>query len=62
LRRFYFEGVLVPRAGQAQREHHHLVDALGEGDAEAVQRVIETHNRGALRAYEDFLHGLTTGS
>jgi DNA-binding GntR family transcriptional regulator len=62
LRRFYFEGVLVPRAEQAQREHHLLVDALADGDTEAVQHVLEIHNRGALRSYEDFLHGLTTGS
>ena len=62
LRRHYFEGVLVPRAEQAQREHHLLVDALAEGDAEAVDKLLQTHNRGALRAYEDFLHGLTTGS
>jgi hypothetical protein len=38
------------------------VDALAQGDAESVERILETHNRGALRAYEDFLHGLTTGS
>jgi len=62
LRRFYFEGVLVPRAEQAQREHHLLLDALADGDTETVQHVLEIHNRGALRAYEDFLHGLTTGS
>ena len=62
LRRHYFEGVLVPRAEQAQREHHELVDALARGDSEAVQGILETHNRGAIRAYEDFLHGLTTGS
>jgi DNA-binding GntR family transcriptional regulator len=62
LRRHFFEGVLVPRAEHAQREHHQLVDALAQGDAESVERILETHNRGALRAYEDFLHGLTTGS
>lgn len=58
LRRLYFEGVVVPRAEQAQREHHRLVDALAGGDAEAVQAILATHNRGALRAYEDFLDGL----
>jgi DNA-binding GntR family transcriptional regulator len=62
LRRFYFEGVLVPRAEQAQREHHLLVEALAAGDTEAVQHVLEIHNRGALRSYEDYLHGLTAGS
>jgi len=62
LRRHFFEGVLVPRVEQAQREHRRLVDALAEGDVEAVEQILETHNRGALRAYEDFLHGLTTGS
>ena len=62
LRRHFFEGVLVPRAEHAQREHHLLVAALADGDTEAVQHVLEVHNRGALRAYEDFLHGLTIGS
>jgi DNA-binding GntR family transcriptional regulator len=62
LRRLYFEGVVVPRAEQAQREHHELVDALAGGDAEAVQTILATHNRGALRAYEDFLDGLKADS
>jgi DNA-binding GntR family transcriptional regulator len=57
LRRLCFEGVVVPRAEQAQREHHELVDALARGDAEGVQAILATHNRGALRAYEDFLTG-----
>ncbi|MFN8094358.1 MAG: GntR family transcriptional regulator [Vicinamibacteria bacterium] len=55
LRRLYFEGVVVPRAEQAQREHHRLVEALAEGDADAVRETLATHNRGALRAYADFL-------
>ena len=55
LRRLYFEGVVVPRAEHAQREHHALVDAIAGGDADAVQEILATHNRGALRAYEDFL-------
>jgi DNA-binding GntR family transcriptional regulator len=62
LRRLYFEGVVVPRAEQAQREHHALVDALAVGDGEAVQTILATHNRGALRAYEDFLDGLKATS
>jgi len=62
LRRLYFEGVVVPRAEQAQREHHELVEALAGGDAEAVQTILATHNRGALRAYEDYLDGLKAGS
>jgi len=60
LRRHYFEGVLVPRAERAQREHHQLVEAIERGDVEEVQAILETHNRGALRAYEDFLGGTSS--
>jgi DNA-binding GntR family transcriptional regulator len=62
LRRLYFEGVVVPRAEQAQREHHELVEALAGGDAEAVLTILATHNRGALRAYEDYLDRLKAES
>jgi DNA-binding GntR family transcriptional regulator len=55
LRRLCFEGVVVPRAEQAQREHHALVDALAQGDAQSVQTILASHNQGALRAYEAFL-------
>jgi DNA-binding GntR family transcriptional regulator len=57
LRRLCFNGVLVPRAEQAQREHHALVDALARCDGEAVQTILAVHNRGALHAYEAFLDG-----
>jgi DNA-binding GntR family transcriptional regulator len=62
LRRHFFEGVLVPRADQAQREHRELVDALANGDVEAVERVVQSHNRGALRAYEEYLRNVTPKS
>lgn len=55
LRRHFFEGVMVPRAEQAQREHRELVEALAGGDIEAVERVVQSHNRGASRAYEEYL-------
>jgi DNA-binding GntR family transcriptional regulator len=55
LRRFYVQGVLVPRVEQAQREHHAIVEALVQGDADAADRLVREHNRGALRAYADHL-------
>jgi DNA-binding GntR family transcriptional regulator len=62
LRRLFFEGVVVPRAEQAQREHQALVEALARGDGEAIQTILATHNRGALRAYEDYLDRSKSGS
>jgi DNA-binding GntR family transcriptional regulator len=51
LRRYYLHDVLAHRAEQAQIEHHALVQALGAGDAEALERTVREHNRGALAAY-----------
>jgi DNA-binding GntR family transcriptional regulator len=55
LRRHYFQGVLVPRVEQAQREHRELLAALVARDADAAERVVRLHNRNAQAAYSQFL-------
>jgi DNA-binding GntR family transcriptional regulator len=55
LRRHYFQGVLVPRVEQAQREHRELLAALVTRDADQAERVVRAHNRNAQAAYADFL-------
>jgi DNA-binding GntR family transcriptional regulator len=55
LRRHYFQGVLVPRVEQAQREHRSLLDALVRRDADHAERVVRDHNRAAQAAYADYL-------
>jgi DNA-binding GntR family transcriptional regulator len=56
LRRYYFQGVLVPRVEQAQREHHVLLDALLGRNADLAEQVVRAHNREALAAYAAYLH------
>jgi DNA-binding GntR family transcriptional regulator len=55
VRRFFFAGVLVHRAQQAQKEHHSLLDAMRAKDWARLEQTIREHNRGALAAYATFL-------
>ncbi len=55
LRRHYFQGVLVPRVPQAQREHHLLMDALARRDGDQAEQIVRAHNRAALASYAEFL-------
>jgi DNA-binding GntR family transcriptional regulator len=55
LRRYYFNGVLVHRVEQAQREHRELLAAMRKGDLLALERTVKEHNRGALLAYADYI-------
>jgi DNA-binding GntR family transcriptional regulator len=55
VRRFFFTGVLVHRAEQAQKEHHELLDAMRAKDWGRLDDTIRGHNRGALAAYAIFL-------
>jgi DNA-binding GntR family transcriptional regulator len=55
VRRHYFEGVLVPRAETAQREHHELLAAMKAGAAATAEAVVRRHNRGALVDYSEFI-------
>ncbi len=55
VRRFFFTGVLVHRAEQAQKEHHGLLEAMRARDWERLEATIRAHNRGALADYTAFL-------
>lgn len=55
VRRHFFEGVLVPRAETAQREHHELLAAMKAGDVATAEKVVRRHNRGALADYSEFI-------
>ena len=61
LRRHYFQGVLVPRLEQAQREHHALVDALVAGDARLAEQLVRGHNQAAQAAYSEHLRSSGPG-
>lgn len=55
VRRFFFSGVLVHRAEQAQREHHALLDAMRAKAYDRLEETIREHNRGALAAYTSYV-------
>jgi DNA-binding GntR family transcriptional regulator len=55
VRRFYFKGVLVHRAEQAQAEHHALLGELRSRDLERLEQTVRQHNRGALASYTAYL-------
>lgn len=62
LRRHYFQGVLVPRVEQAQREHRELLTALIARNPDEAERVVRAHNRNAQGAYADFLREAASGA
>ena len=62
LRRYYFNGVLVHRVAQAQREHRLLLEALLACDAVRAEEIVRLHNRAALAAYRAFLARATPGA
>jgi DNA-binding GntR family transcriptional regulator len=55
VRRYFFTGVLVPRAEQAQKEHHALLEAMRVRDWDRLEETIRAHNRGALADYTAYL-------
>jgi DNA-binding GntR family transcriptional regulator len=55
LRRHYFQGVVVPRAAQAQAEHHALLAALMRRDPSGAEQIVRAHNQAAQTAYADYL-------
>jgi DNA-binding GntR family transcriptional regulator len=57
VRRYYFAGVLVHRADQAQLEHHALVEAMKSRDVLGLEEMVRQHNRGALSSYTKYLEG-----
>lgn len=55
VRRYYLKGGLTQRLGQAQKEHHLIVEAMCEQDYPALERVVRVHNQDALKAYMEYL-------
>ncbi len=55
VRRYYFKGVLVHRADQAQAEHHALLEELRARDVERLEQTVRQHNRGALASYTAYV-------
>jgi len=55
MRRYFLAEVLHKRTTQAQEEHRQVYAALKEGDIEAVEQSLRTHNRSALKAYLIYL-------
>ena len=55
VRRYYFTGVLVHRARQAQTEHHQMLDHMRARNLTAIEATLRAHNQGALNAYTAYL-------
>lgn len=55
VRCYFLTEVLHKRTTRAQEEHRQIYAALKEGDVEAVEQILRTHNRNALRAYLAYL-------
>jgi DNA-binding GntR family transcriptional regulator len=56
VRRFYFNGVLVHRAAQAQGEHREILEAMRTRDLARLERLVKEHNQGALQDYSEYLN------
>lgn len=55
IRRYYFNGVLVHRIGQAEQEHQQIVLAMEQRNLPRLEEVVRAHNQGALRAYTTYI-------
>ena len=55
IRRFYFRGVLVRRAGQAQQEHRAMLTAMRARDLATLEDLVRGHNQRALDSYMSYL-------
>lgn len=58
VRRFYFSGVLVHRADQAQDEHRQILEAMRTKNLVRLEELVRLHNRGALADYTGYLDGV----
>jgi len=61
VRHFYFSGVLVRRAAQAQAEHREILSMMRQRDYAGLEHVIRQHNRDALTAYAAHHRSAVTG-
>ena len=55
IRRYYFNGVLLPRIEQAQGEHQQILAAMRARDLARLESLVKEHNQGALQAYSEYL-------
>ena len=55
LRNHYLQGITYNRIAEAQEQHHLLLDAFQERDAEKVEHIIRDHNQSALASYSQHL-------
>jgi DNA-binding GntR family transcriptional regulator len=62
VRRYYFSGVLVHRAEQAQQEHHELLGAMKTRDLASLESVVRQHNQGALSSYTAYVQAAVPGT
>ena len=60
VRRYYFSGVLVRRAGLAQAEHHQMLDQMHARNVPALEATVREHNQGALNAYTAYLDSVAS--
>jgi DNA-binding GntR family transcriptional regulator len=61
VRRYYFAGVLVHRAEQAQQEHHGLLAAMRARDLPTLESLVRQHNQSALSSYTAYVQGTPRG-
>jgi DNA-binding GntR family transcriptional regulator len=57
VRRFFFSGVLMRRADQAQAEHRAMFAHTRDREFDELEAVVRLHNRGALASYLAYLDG-----
>jgi DNA-binding GntR family transcriptional regulator len=62
IRRYYLKGALTQRLGEAQKEHHLIVQALRDQDYATLERLVRDHNQGALAAYTEYFSDAATRS
>ena len=62
VRRFYFSGVLVHRADQAQAEHHEMLDMIRARNVEKLEAMIRRHNQGGLESYTSYFDKHPSGN
>lgn len=62
LRRFYFDGVLVPRIARSQEQHHAMIEAMERRDCQALEALARIHSREALDAYLRYMPPDTVGA
>jgi len=62
VRRFYFSGVLIHRADQAQAEHHEILDMIRARNVEKLEAMIRKHNQGGLESYTSYFDKHPSGN